>query len=136
MDKAHLAAVGALLGFVGEQPVALGRESIHGRPDIVDPDADVVEAGSSAFQVPSDGRIRAGGLEQLQPGLPERQEAHPNALRRHLLLALELESMNLEALGDASAGAAWRHVFDEARDDDTRDRSTAALERLGEKPPA
>ncbi len=56
-------------------------------------------------------------------------------MRPRYLRALELEAMNLEALGDASAGAAWRHVFDEARDDDTRDRSAAALERLGEKPP-
>ncbi len=57
-------------------------------------------------------------------------------LRPRYLRALELKAMNLEALEDASAAAAWRQVFDEARDDETRDRSTAALERLGETPPA
>ena len=57
-------------------------------------------------------------------------------LRPRYLRALELKAMNLEALEDASAAAAWRTVFDEARDDETKDRSTAALERLGETPPA
>ena len=60
--------------------------------DVIDPQGDVMEPGSALLDVPGDGRIGGGPLEQLERRVSDRHEMGAHALRRDVLDAFDLEA--------------------------------------------
>src|SRR4051812_28238815 len=67
--------------------------------DVVDAQRDVVQPRAALVGVLRDRRVGRGRLEQLQPGVPDRQEMRADALRGDLFRRLDLEPQRVAIEG-------------------------------------
>ena len=92
MDERDRRAFRAWPRMFVDQPDAARSEMVDCGADVVDPQRDVVEAGTALVDIPRDRRLRRRRLEQLELRLPNRDEMRANLLARHLLGGFDLEA--------------------------------------------
>ena len=92
MDERDRRAFRAWPRLFVDHPDAARPELGDRRVDVVDPQRDVVEAGTALVDVPRDRRLRRRRLEQLELRLPDRDEMRAHLLARHLLGGFDLEA--------------------------------------------
>src|SRR5262249_11559267 len=111
-----------------DQPEAAAGEVRERGLEVLDGEADVVDALAPLRQELRDRRVLRGGLEQLDPALPHRQERGRDLLRRHVLaLALGEAAGAVGVEGRVDRGDGDAEVVDlvgRARHD-TRSRGSA-----------